>query len=258
VSNHQQRISQIRTKFIATLLFSFGLLCFTAFGQESRGEIDGTVLDPSGAVIAGANVQATNAATGTTASAKTDKDGIYAIPYLLPGSYAVSAEMTGFKKLQRTGIEVRVGDKLNLPLHLDVGNAAETIEVNSTPPVIETNQVSLGQVVDKKRIDDLPLQAGNAEELVLIAPGVVNTTNLRACKTSFNSASSQFSTNGNALYSNETTLDGIPDTFASPSNSSNGPSTNPLVAFQPPQAAVSEFKVQTSGFDASLVTLPAR
>ena len=247
----------MRAKLIATILFSS--LCLTsprALAQESRGEIDGRILDPSGAVVVGANVVATNPATGTSAAAKTNQDGIYSIAYLLPGTYTVEVEMTGFKKLERPGIEVRVNDKVNLELRLEVGATAETVEVTGTPPVLETNEVSLGQVVDKRRIDDLPLQAGNAEELVLIAPGVVNTTNLRARKTSFNSASSQFSTNGNALYSNETTLDGVPDSFASPSNGSTGPATIPLVAFQPPQAAVSEFKVQTSGFDASLGHTP--
>ncbi len=246
----------MRAKSIATFFLSIFLPTACVFGQESRGEIDGRVLDPSGAVVAGAVVQAINSETGTGANSTTNHDGMFTIPYLLPGVYSVRVEMFGFKKLNRQGIEVRVNDKLNLDLQLEVGTSSETVEVTSAPPMLETNNVSLGQVVDKKRIQDLPLQAGNAEELVLTAPGVVNTTNLRARKTSFNSASSQFSTNGNALYSNETTIDGIPDTFASPSNGSSGPSMVPLVAFQPPQSAVEEFKVQTSGFDASLGHTP--
>jgi hypothetical protein len=103
--------------------------------------------------------------------------------------------------------------------------------------------------VDQRRIEALPLQAGNANELVLIAPGVTNSTNLRQRKTSFNSASSQFTTNGNQLYSNEYTIDGVPDTF------SNG-GTQPLIAFQLPESAVGEFKVETSSFDASLGHTP--
>jgi hypothetical protein len=246
----------MRITCIAVLLFSFGFAGGRGFAQEGRGEIDGRVLDPSGAVVAGAEVTATNGQTGTTAAAKTNQDGIYSIPYLPPGTYAVDVQSSGFKKLQRAGIEVRVNDRINLELHLEVGTSSETVEVTGAPPLLETNDVSLGQVVDKKRIDDLPLQAGNAEELVLTAPGVVNTTNLRARKTSFNSASSQVLSDGNSLYSNETTLDGVPDTFPSPSNGSSGPGTVPLVAFQPPQSAVGEFKIQTTGFDASLGHTP--
>ncbi len=138
----------MRTTSITLLVFWLGLIGLRALAQESRGEIDGRVLDPSGAVIVGANVQVTNSETGTTASAKTNQDGIYAIPYLLPGTYTIRADMPGFKKLQRAGVEVRVNDKLNLELQLEVGTAAETVEVKGAPPTIETSQVSLGQVVD--------------------------------------------------------------------------------------------------------------
>jgi hypothetical protein len=99
-------------------------------------------------------------------------------------------------------------------------------------------------VQNERNINDLPVQAGNANELVLLTPGVVNSTNLRQRKSSFNSASSQFTTDGNQLYSNEYTIDGIPDTFFNGGGS-------PLIAFQLPQNSVSEFKVQTSSFDAA-------
>lgn len=87
------------------------------------------------------------------------------------------------------------------------------MEVKGGAPLVEVSNVSLGQVVEERQIQNLPLQAGNANELVLLTPGVTNTTNLRQRKSSFNSASSQFTTNGNQLYSNEYTIDGIPDTF---------------------------------------------
>ena len=115
--------------------------------------------------------------------------------------------------------------------------------------MVEASNVTLGQVVEERQIKDLPLQAGNANELVLLTPGVVNSTNLRQRKSSFNSASSQFTTNGNALYSNEYTIDGVPDTFF------NGGS-NPLIAFQLPQNSVAEFKVQTSSFDSTVGHTP--
>jgi hypothetical protein len=115
--------------------------------------------------------------------------------------------------------------------------------------LIETSSVTLGQVVEERQTKDLPIQAGNANELVLLTPGVVNSTNLRQRKSSFNSASSQFTTNGNQLYSNEYTIDGIPDTFFNGGN-------NPLIAFQLPENSVSEFKVQTTSFDAAVGHTP--
>ena len=232
----------MRTLSVALITLIF--LSVRAPAQDTRGSMGGRVLDPSGAVIAGAEVRAVNAQTGAAAHAQTNSDGIYNIPFLAPGMYTLSAEMQGFKKTARNNIELRVNDQLNIELKLEVGSAAESVEVSAAAPLLESSTASAGQVVDQRRINDLPLQAGNAAEMTLFSPGVVNSTNLRARKTSFNSASSQFITDGNQLYSNEYAIDGVPDTFASGSN--------PLVAFQPPQFAVNEFRVQTAGFDAAL------
>ena len=225
---------------------AFAVLMVTvcAHAQNTTGAITGRVLDATGAVLPNVDVHAANTATSTVATARTNASGIYNFPFLTPGVYALSVEAPGFKKLERPGIELRVNDVLNIDLQLQVGNATQSVEVTAAAPLIESETASEGQVVEQQRIQNLPLQAGNAAEMTLFAPGVVNTTNLRARKTSFNSASSQFLTDGNQLYSNEYEIDGVPDTFAS-----NG---TPLVAFQPPQFAVNEFRVQTAGFDAAL------
>ena len=218
-------------------------------GQDTRGTITGHVTDPSGAAVVGAEVRAVNRETNTTASARTNEAGVYTIPYLLPGSYDLSATFTGFKTTDRAAVEVRVNDVLAVDFKLDVGNATETVEVKAGTPLLETQNVSLGQVQTTQNINALPIQAGNANELVLLTPGVVNSTNLRQRKSSFNSASSQFTTDGNQLYSNEYTIDGIPDTFFNGGGS-------PLIAFQLPQNSVAEFKVQTSSFDAAVGHTP--
>jgi len=214
------------------------------YGQESRGTINGRVLDPSGAIVPGADVRAVNEGTNIAATAKANEAGNFSIPFLVPGTYTVSADFTGFKKTEKPGVTVRVGDVLTVELRLEVGSAAETVEVSAGAPLLESSTVQLGQVIGERQIQDLPIQAGNANELVLLTPGVVNSTNLRQRKSSFNSASSQFTTNGNALYSNEYTIDGVPDTFFNGGGS-------PLIAFQLPENSVSEFKVQTSSFDSS-------
>lgn len=237
------------TKTFLLFIAAFISLADSAFAQESRGTITGRVTDPTGAVVALADVRATSDQTGVPAAAQTNESGNFSIPYLIPGTYTVTCELTGFRKLERKGVEVRVSDVLKLELQLEVGNAAETVEVKGGAPLLEASNVSLGQTVEERQIRDLPLQAGNANELVLLTPGVVNTTNLRQRKSSFNSASSQFSTNGNQLYSNEYTIDGVPNTFFNGGN-------NPLIAFQLPENAVSEFRVQTSAFDAAVGHTP--
>ena len=237
----------MRTKSVAFLLTAVAAatLCY---GQETRGTITGRVTDTTGSFVAAVEIKASNVETGTVIRAKSNDQGNFTIPYLAAGRYNVTADLTGFKTVLRPNIEVRVSDVISLDIQLQVGNVTDVMEVTAATPLLESDTVSLGQVVDERRINDLPLQAGNAAELALLAPGVVNTTNLRARKTSFNSASSQISTNGNALYSNEFTIDGVPDTF--PNNGI------PLVAFQPPQAAVTEFKVETTAIDAGLGHTP--
>lgn len=237
------------TKTLAPILVLLVLCCAPLRSQESRGTITGRVVDASGAVVAGAEVRVTNKETGATATARSNGAGNYTIPYLLPGVYDLSADFTGFKKTETPGIQVRVNDVLRIEVRLEVGTATETVEVKGGAPLLEASNVSIGQVVGERQIADLPIQAGNANELVLLAPGVTNSTNLRQRKSSFNSASSQFTTNGNALYANEYTIDGVPDTFFNGGGS-------PLIAFQLPENSVSEFKVQTSSFDAALGHTP--
>jgi hypothetical protein len=231
------------TKILAVILASFAFGCSAAYAQDSRGTITGRVVDSTGAIVVGAEVRVTNKETGAVSTAHTNESGLYTASYLVPGTYDVSVDFSGFKKTERLGVQVRVSDVLDIEFKLEVGSAAETVEVKGGTPLLEASNVSLGQVVEERQIQDLPIQAGNANELVLLTPGVVNSTNLRQRKSSFNSASSQFTTNGNALYSNEYTIDGIPDTFFNGGGS-------PLIAFQLPENSVSEFKVQTSSFDA--------
>ena len=229
------------------LLFSVGF-SVKVFAQESRGTIAGRVTDPSGAALPEVQLRATNVQTGAAVSTRTNQSGIFSMPYLLPGFYQVSAESTGFTKLERNGIEVRVAETVDLNLTLTVGDVTQTMNVGGETPLLETSTTSLGQVVDRRRLIDLPISSGNAAELVLLTPGTVNATDLRSRKAAFNNAPSQVSTDGNAQYSNEFTIDGVPNTFAS--------GTSPRIAFSPPQGALSEFKVETTSYDAALGHTP--
>lgn len=215
-----------------------------SYAQESRGAILGRVTDPSGSPIAGAAIKATNPETGITLTAAANSEGNYFLPYLVPGKYAVSAELTGFKKLIQNDIEVRVTDQVKLDFALQIGDNKEVIEVTAETPLLNSAEASLGQVIDQRRAVELPLFAGNAMDLVHLAPGTVNGTNLRLRKAPFNNAPSQFSTNGAGNYVNEFSIDGVVNVY------SDG--TQPRVAFSVPQMAISEFKIQTTPYDASV------
>src|SRR5215831_13242694 len=232
-------MSRFKIILLSSILFAAPLAA-----QDARGTIVGRVTDQSGANIAGADVRATNVATGVVVAAKSNDAGNYSLPYLVPGMYTVSTETAGFRKFVRENVQVRVADTVELNVQLSVGDVTETIDVKAETPILSTAEASLGQVVDERRILELPLFSGNAMEFALLAPGTANGTDMRLRKAAFNNAPSQFSTDGSGIYGNEFTIDGVTNTYSD--------SANVRVAFSPPQASIGEFKVQTSAFDASL------
>jgi hypothetical protein len=225
---------------LACLLAALGY----AQSQDARGNIVGRVTDSTGAVVPGAEVRARSVATGVSVVSKANENGNYVLPYLMPGFYEITCEFTGFRKFIRGNVQVRVNENVELNIEMTVGDVAESINVTAETPLLQTAEASLGQVVDERRIMELPLFAGNAMDLVHLAPGTVNGTDMRLRKAPFNNAPSQFSTDGTGNYGNAFTIDGVANIY------SDG--TSPRVAFSPPQASLSEFKVQTSSFDSSI------
>lgn len=214
--------------------------------QDPRGGITGQVVDETGALIPNVKLRATNNETGVSASATSNQSGGYRIPYLLPGTYRLTAEITGFKTFVRDNLEVRVGEFVELPIRMELGNVTETVEVKAETPVLETSSASLGQVMDQRRISELPQRGANPLELALLTPGVINGTNLRLRKAMAPEATSEIAADGAGKYNNEFQIDGITNMSA---DRGRGYSR---VAFSPPQSAVREFKMQTSAYDASI------
>ncbi|PYR91351.1 MAG: hypothetical protein DMF84_17040 [Acidobacteria bacterium] len=210
-----------------------------ASAQDFRGAIAGRISDISGGRLPGVTVTATNTATNVASTAATNTDGDFSIPFLNPGTYAVTAELSGFKKLVREGVEVRIGDRIGLDLAMDVGKMEETVSVTAESPLLDTLTGSTGQVIDSKRLSMMPLSDGNPFVLARLAPGVAYTGDLKFSRPFDNGGTSGIAAVG-AAGGNEFTLDGSP-------NMANGR----RVAFVPPAGAVQEFKVETASFDAS-------
>jgi hypothetical protein len=141
------------------------------YGQSVRGTILGTVTDPSGAVVPGAKVTAHQTATGLVRTEVTNSEGEYSIPQLPVGPYAITVEQANFKKTERTGIELRVDDKLRVDIVLAVGQVTETVAVEATVPVVQTDSSTVGNVVDNKKVTELPLNGRNFLQLNLLVPG---------------------------------------------------------------------------------------
>ncbi|HJZ99186.1 MAG TPA: carboxypeptidase-like regulatory domain-containing protein [Candidatus Solibacter sp.] len=110
-----------------------------------------------------AQVHATNSATGVEVSAVTNESGNYALPYLLPGNYTVTAQAAGFKKSVRNAIELCINDRVDVDFELQIGQAAEAVDVHAETPLLDTAGSSLGQVVDQRRVLDLPTFGGCAD-----------------------------------------------------------------------------------------------
>jgi hypothetical protein len=209
-----------------------------ARGQESRGTIVGRIADAAAGAVPSAELQLTNKATGAVLTGASNEAGAFRFPYLVPGTYSLSAQKPGFKQFTRDGIEIRVADVVEVDVVLTIGELNERVEVTAEAPPLATSDSSLGTVVTRASITELPIRDGSPAELALLTPGMVNTQSLRQRKAYTTLAISEISSNGTGSLSNQFTIDGIPN-YASD-----------RIAFSPPTTAVQEFKVQTATYDA--------
>ncbi len=213
-----------------------------SYGQSVRGTILGTVTDASGAVVRSAKVTATQTATGLTRTDLTNDEGEYAIPQLPVGSYTVSVEQAGFKRTDRTGVELRVDDRLRIDVVLALGQVSDTVAVEATAPVINTDSSTLGNVVDNKKVTELPLNGRNFLQLNLLVPGAN-----QGVKGSQNQTQGgSISVNGAREQGNNFLLDGMDNNDLAINQYAVAISTE----------AIQEFKVQASTYSAEFGRSP--
>ena len=225
------------------------LLCLvwlapSAAAQESRGTIVGRVTDQTGAAIPGANVTVTSQAMGTKQAAQTNETGAYQAAYLIPGLYSVEVESTGFKKYVQKDIEVRVNDRIELAVTMEVGGTEQSITVVGETPLLNTTSASMGQVIDARRVADLPVPHGNPMFLISLASGVSFNRDQRLDRPFEPTHIVGYSMDGTRANRSDVTLDGSVAT----ATANNG---EVIASYVPPADIVQEFKVQTATFDAS-------
>lgn len=157
---------------ILTLLLVLSI-SLPAYGQSTYGSVSGTVTDPSGAAIAGADVTLTNVSTSDKRTQQSGADGLFTFVNLFPGVYRVDIEKPGFKHFARPSITVQVQQDSHIAAALTVGQVTETVEVTSETPLLQTETSSLGQVVDERKANELPLNGRNIFNLITVSPAAV-------------------------------------------------------------------------------------
>jgi hypothetical protein len=211
--------------------------------QDARGSLTGLLTDPAGAPIAGAQIQATNTATGVATTTTTNASGNYALLYLIPGKYSLSAEREGFERVVRKDIEMRVADELKLDLQLTLGSVKQTITVSESTPLLQAGNADVGQTIGNAQVSELPLADGNPFLLTRLVAGTVFTGNPQFTRPFDNGDTSSIRVNG-AEGSNEFMLNGAPNVGRQIHVGNN------VVAYVPPADAVQEFKMTTSSYSA--------
>src|SRR6266403_462050 len=163
------------THLIRTLgtLTLFVVCVLTAVAQTGTSNITGTVRDMQGAVVPGATVTAKNDATGVTSTQTTNDAGLYAFTALPVGNYTITVEKQGFKTLQKTHNALEVGTPLAVDVVLEVGQVSEVVTVQGGTEQLQTTNATMGNVVEQKAIEALPLNGRNPLTLLLLEPGVV-------------------------------------------------------------------------------------
>src|ERR1700693_611697 len=158
------------------LLLSLGVLlstCMFVQGQSTYGSITGSVTDPSGAAIADARVTLTNLGTAEKRTQPTGSDGLYSFVNLIPGNYRIEVEKAGFQRITQEPVVVQVQQTSKIDGALPIGQATETIEVPSETPLLQSETSSLGQVVEQRKANELPLNGRNIYSLAAVAPSVI-------------------------------------------------------------------------------------
>src|SRR5689334_19921835 len=154
------------------LLIAFAVPLFIN-AQETRSTVLGRISDPTGAVIPGAVVEVRNLDSGVRAAVPTNASGDFLLPFLIPGPYSMTVEAPGFKKWVRSRIQTRVDDRITIDVTMEIGQATDSVQVTAEAPLLDTSTGSMGQVIDSRKVLELPLIAGNVTVMANLSPGVL-------------------------------------------------------------------------------------
>src|SRR5262245_3720720 len=208
---------------------------------QGTGEITGTITDTTGGVVPGASVSVTNVATGAARHVISNEAGVYSVPALPPATYTVIVELAGFQTQTRRSLLLQVQQVARADFALEAGAVQESIEVTGGAALLATEDSTVGQVIDNKRIVELPLNGRSYLQLAALTPGVNINSTPSSGATDFQGghrSRQQITINGQRGQFNHYTLDGIENT---------DPNFNTYILL-PSVDALQEFKVQSATY----------
>jgi hypothetical protein len=222
-----------------SLVFVLLLANSTAFSQETRGALLGTVKDAQGGVVSGAKVVVTNTEINSSSKLVTNDSGYFEFPYLLPGSYSVSVTAPGFREFVQRGIALTVNSRRSIDISLEVGAVEQQVAVVADAPMLETTTASGSTTLTNRQVMDLPVLNNSALIIARTVPGIQWTAAANYLGPHSNVGASAINSAG-GVGGTEFSMDGVPNA---------GPSRR--VGALPYADTVSEIKIESSPFDAS-------
>ncbi|HET6144755.1 MAG TPA: carboxypeptidase regulatory-like domain-containing protein [Candidatus Acidoferrales bacterium] len=234
--------------FLGGTLLAAILACAPPAQAQVSASISGRVMDPSGAVVSGAEIAAKNMETGESRNTVTDEGGRFYVPSLAVGEYELRAKKDGFQEQVRSGIHLVVGQEARVDLALRLGTIAEEFKVTADAPVVSVTAKDISGVVGEQQVKDLPLNGRSYDELMALNPGVVTFT---AEKTggigvSNSTNANMFSVAGNRPQQNLFLLNGIEFTGAAENNMTPGGTSGQMLGVD----AVREFNLLGNSYGA--------
>src|SRR5579859_2753956 len=222
----------MRLRSLGVIVLSFFLVASISivWGQGAVGTLNGTVLDPAGAVVPGATVVVVNTSTGEERKTTSTAAGAYTVPYVASGTYTVRVTAPGFRTSEATNVIVRVAETLTVNITLQVGSINEQVTVSDKPPLLETGTAEIGRYINQEEYKSWPIVVGDGQRQIQefifdSLPGTTGNT-------------FEGSINGGQEYSHEILIEGIPVGRSDLSGGNNN-------EFSPSAEAIGEFKLQT-------------
>ena len=221
------------------LLLIFGITAL-AHAQISKGSITGRLTDPSGAIVTGANIVATDVSTGSAYTAITNRAGDYTFPFVAPGTYRVAVTVKGFKSFVRENVVVGANEHVGVDMQLEMGTESQTVTVSTESTLLETSSASTGQVLNQEDAENMPVNGNTPLILAQLAMGVIPANNPQFYHPFDNSGPSGFAMGGAAQKKNELLMDGAPDYLF-----------DGTIAYSPPMDSVQRSRSSRSEADPS-------
>ena len=242
LSSRAGKLALCALSAVLLITFAFAGAPAPVAAQAVNATVLGTVSDSSGAAVANAKVTITETNTNISRTAQTNESGNYVFPDLPPGTYRVIAELTGFKRASRSGVDVVVNTTSRIDLDLQAGDVSETVTVEAETPILQTERADTGRKLETVLVENMPLGTNrNFQNLLNLVPGTTRATFQHS--QFFNASSSlQTEVNGQLRQGNNYQIEGIDDNER----------TGLLQILIPPLEAIQTVDVSTSNFEAEL------